>query len=90
MSLRIGIDSGPVVAGIIGAKKFAYDIWGPAVSRASSMESLGASGSIQITAATYAKLHAAYICESRGVFYISGEGEVETYLLQGKRRQPLP
>ena len=89
LSLRIGIDSGPVVAGVIGSTRFAYDLWGPTVSRASYMESSGLPGGIHVTAATYEKLKANYVLEERGAFYIPGQGDVTTYLLKGKRPASL-
>ena len=84
-SLKIGIDSGPVVAGVIGTTKFAYDVWGPAVDTAAQMEEYGLPGGIQVTANVYRRLEDKYMFESRGAFYVQGEGEVETYLLRGRR-----
>jgi class 3 adenylate cyclase len=85
-SLRIGINTGPVVAGVIGTAKFAYDLWGETVDIASTMESLGLPGAIQISAASYQRLRDGYLFEPRGGFYIKGQGEVETYLLTGKKQ----
>jgi adenylate cyclase len=84
-SLKIGMDSGPVVAGVIGTAKFAYDVWGPAVDTAAQMEAYGLPGGIQVTANVYRRLRDGYMFESRGAFYVQGEGEVETYLLRGKK-----
>ena len=84
-SLKIGMDSGPVVAGVIGTAKFAYDVWGPAVNAAEQMEVYGLPGGIQVTANVYSRLKDAYMLESRGAFYVQGEGDVETYLLRGKK-----
>ena len=84
-SLKIGMDSGPVVAGVIGTTKFAYDVWGPAVDTAAQMEVYGLPGGIQATANVYRRLKDKYMFESRGAFYVQGEGEVETFLLRGKR-----
>jgi adenylate cyclase len=84
-SLKIGLDSGPVVAGVIGTTKFAYDVWGPAVDTAAQMETYGLPGGIQVTANVYGRLKDKYMFESRGAFYVHGEGEVETYLLRGRR-----
>jgi len=85
LSLRIGIDSGPVVAGVIGTTRFAYDLWGTTVSRASQMESSGFPGTIQVTAATHGVLKDKYLFEERGSFYVPGQGEMTTYLLKGKK-----
>ena len=84
-SLKIGIDSGPVVAGVIGTTKFAYDVWGKPVDTAAQMEMYGLPGGIQVTANVYRRLKDRYMFESRGAFYVPGEGEVETYLLRGKK-----
>jgi adenylate cyclase len=84
-SLKIGMDSGPVVAGVIGTTKFAYDVWGPAVNTAEQMEVYGLAGGIQVTANVHRRLSDKYMFESRGAFYVPGEGEVETYLLRGKK-----
>ncbi len=65
--LRIGINSGPVVAGVIGRKRFLYDLWGDAVNMASRMESHGTPGRIQITEATYELLKDEFDCEPRGL-----------------------
>src|SRR5262249_27074191 len=69
ISLRIGINSGPVVAGVIGRKKFIYDLWGDAVNTASRMESHGSNGTIQITRATYELIKGDFVCEPRGTLY---------------------
>ena len=84
-SLKIGMDSGPVVAGVIGTTKFAYDVWGPPVDTAAQMEQYGLSGGIQVTGNVYRRLKDRYMFESRGAFYVEGEGDVETYLLRGKK-----
>ena len=84
IGLRIGIDTGPVVAGVIGTRKFAYDLWGDAVNTASRMESQGVANGIQLTEDVYRQLNDTYICEARGVIDVKGKGELLTYLLKGK------
>lgn len=82
--IRIGIHSGPVIAGVIGTRKLAYDMWGPTVALASQMESCGVPGGIQVSAATYELLKDDYLFEPRGEFYVPDSGEVTTYLLTGR------
>jgi class 3 adenylate cyclase len=82
--LRIGINSGPVVAGVIGIKKFFYDLWGDTVNVASRMESQGIDGAIQVTAATYDLLRDKYLFEERGVISVKGKGNLTVYLLTGR------
>jgi class 3 adenylate cyclase len=81
LALRIGINTGPVVAGVIGTKKFIYDLWGDAVNLASRMESHGIAGSIQVTEATYARLCDKYRFEERGAIPIKGKTRMPVYLL---------
>ena len=85
LELRVGINSGPVVAGVIGRKRFLYDLWGDAVNTASRMESHGTSGRIQITRATKELLEDEFVCEPRGTIPIKGKGEIEVWYLVGRR-----
>jgi class 3 adenylate cyclase len=78
---RIGIHTGPVVAGVIGTKKFIYDVWGDTVNVASRMESTGEAGRIQVTAAVEARLRHRFELETRGLVDIKGKGPMETYFL---------
>ena len=86
LELRIGINSGPVVAGVIGRKRFLYDLWGDAVNMASRMESQGTPGEIQVTQATYELLRDEFELEPRGTVSIKGKGDVETWYLVGRQR----
>ncbi len=82
--LRIGINSGPVVAGVIGRKRFLYDLWGDAVNTAGRMQTEGTPGRIQITEATHDLLEAEFRCERRGTVAVKGKGEMETWYLVGR------
>jgi adenylate cyclase len=88
LELRVGINSGPVVAGVIGRKRFLYDLWGDAVNTASRMESHGTSGRIQITRATKELLEDEFVCQSRGTIPVKGKGEMEVWYLVGRRTDP--
>ncbi len=85
LQLRIGIHTGPVVAGVIGRKKFIYDLWGDTVNTASRMESHGLPGRIQVTAEVCARLRDRYVLEERGVVDVKGKGPIRTYLLISRR-----
>ncbi|HEY9898322.1 MAG TPA: adenylate/guanylate cyclase domain-containing protein [Pantanalinema sp.] len=85
LAMRIGIHTGPVVAGIIGDTKFSYDMWGDTVNTASRMESHGLPGEIQVSEDTYGRLSVAFELEGRGSVAVKGKGEMPVYLLQGMR-----
>ncbi len=84
LQLRIGLNSGPVVAGVIGATKFIYDLWGDTVNLASRMESTGVPGEIQVTRSVYERLKNNFEFTSRGAVQVKGKGEIETWLLHGQ------
>ena len=84
VQLRIGINSGPVVAGVIGRRRFLYDLWGDTVNTASRMESHGIPGQIQITETTRALLDGEFTCIERGVIDVKGKGPTRTWLLDSE------
>jgi class 3 adenylate cyclase len=84
LQARIGIDTGPVVAGVIGTDKFSYDLWGDTVNTASRMESTGVAGCIQVTARTYRRLQDGYRFQRRGLVAVKGKGELVTWFLVGR------
>jgi adenylate cyclase len=84
-SLRIGINTGPVVAGVIGRTKFTYDVWGETVNTAWHMETYGAPGFIQVNETTYARLRDKYLFEDRGEFYVKDKGGLKTYFLKARK-----
>ena len=88
LDFRIGIDTGPLVAGVIGTKKFVYDVWGDPVNVAARMESYGIPGKIQIGRATYELIKQDFICEPRGILELKGKGKTATWFLVGERSRP--
>ncbi len=80
--VRIGIHTGPVVAGIVGKKKFAYDIWGDSVNLAARMEQSSEAGKINISGATYALVKEEFQCEYRGKIDVKNKGQVDSYFVQ--------
>lgn len=86
LQIRIGIHSGPVVAGVIGWRKFAFDLWGDTVNIASRMESHGRPGKIQVTEVVYEHLKDGYLFEDRGDLEIKGKGKLHVYWLLGKNQ----
>jgi len=86
-ALRIGIHTGPVVAGVVGKKKFAYDIWGNAVNIASRMESSGEADKLNISSATYELVKDKYECEFRGKIYAKNVGDIDMYFVNSKKTE---
>ncbi|MBM0741691.1 PAS domain S-box protein [Phormidium sp. CLA17] len=84
IAVRVGINTGSVIAGVIGKKKFTYDLWGDTVNIANRMESHGIPGKIQVTEATYQRLKDQYQFERRGIVDVKGKGEMATYWLLSK------
>jgi class 3 adenylate cyclase len=84
LAVRIGIDTGPVVARVIGTTKFSYDLWGDTVNTASRMESQGVPGCIQVTDRAYRRLRNGYRFERGGPIQVKGKGELVTWFLLGR------
>ncbi len=85
VSFRIGINSGSMIAGVIGRRKFVYDVWGDAVNIASRMESHGLGNAVQITQTTYELIKNDFVCEPRGTVNVKGKGEMEVWLVVSSR-----
>jgi class 3 adenylate cyclase len=87
LTFRMGINTGPVVAGVIGTTRLHYDVWGDAVNLASRLESHGVPGKIQIGRATHDAIHDRFYCVHRGAIPIKGKGEIDTWFLEDRLRQ---
>jgi guanylate cyclase len=85
LAFRVGINSGPVVAGVIGRRKFIYDLWGETVNIASRMESHGRTGAIQITRSTFDLISGEFDCEARGTIEVKGAGRVESWFVTDRK-----
>ncbi len=89
--MRIGINSGPLAAGVVGTNKFSYDVWGDTVNGASRMESEGVPGAIQVTQSTYELIRDRFVCQPRGAIAVKGKEDMSTYLLLARRAdRPTP
>ena len=86
LQLRVGVHSGPVIGGVIGQHKFAFDIWGETVNVASRLESQGIAGRVHVSAATWRNVEDLFEAETRGPIHLRGYGPMETYIIDGRRR----
>ena len=86
LKIRIGIHTGSAIAGVIGVKKFAYDVWGDAVNTASRMESHGLPEHIQVSEATYMQLRDKFYFEDRGLIEVKGKDKMNLYLLMREKK----
>jgi class 3 adenylate cyclase len=88
--MRVGINSGPIVAGVVGAKKFTYDVWGDTVNTAARMESNGVPGKVNVSASTYRLVRRNFECLHRGKLEAKGKGEVDMYFIKKEKVKVKP